>query len=370
MTATCRPRRALATVGTLAPLAAATACSSEGVRDRTSDTVTSQAEAIHGLFVFSATLGAIIWLAVMALLAAPIVRSWRRRRHGDDIAPTERGPVRIDAPASEVDGAIAVADRAHTTEAEADHGVRSRLIWIGGIIVPVIVLLTLLLYSSVVGRATSHVAEDGALEVDVIGHMFWWEVVYDDLDVVTANEIVVPVDRPVRFNLTTDDVIHSFWIPRIHGKVDMVPGRENLLTYTATETGSFRGNCAEFCGIAHAQMVAFVHVVEEDEFDAWVDGQQQEATSASTAGEEVFLDAGCAACHAVAGTDAVAQVGPDLTHLASRETLAAGIVPNTRDNLARLIVEPQAVKPGIPMPAAQLTEAELEHLLDYLEGLE
>ncbi len=344
-------------------------CNDEGARDATSQTVTPEADALHGLFLFSVWLGAAIWVGVMLLLAVPIVRSWRRRRQGDEAAPTDRGPTRLEAPGSEVDGAIAVAHPDHVTEAEADHGVRNRLIWGGGIILPVIVLMTLLVYSSVVGRASAHVPEDGDLVVDVIGHMFWWEVEYEDLDIITANEIVVPVDTRVRFELTTEDVIHSFWIPRIHGKLDMIPGRTNSFTFTATETGDFRGNCAEFCGIAHAQMVAFVRVVEQDEFDAWVEDQQQEAASASPAGEQVFLEAGCAACHAVDGTDAVARVGPDLTHLASRGTLAAGIVPNTRENLATLIVEPQTIKPGIPMPPAQLTDAELEDLLDYLEGL-
>ncbi|MEX0834510.1 MAG: cytochrome c oxidase subunit II, partial [Nitriliruptor sp.] len=352
------------------PVGLLAACGEE-VRDSTTRGVTPQADAIDGLFRFSVTLGAVIWLLVMGLLAVPIWRSWRRRGGDAEVAPTDRGPVRLDAPASEVDGAIAVADPTHVAQAEADHRVRNRLIWVGGIILPALVLVTLLVYSSVVGRAAAHVPEDGELVVDVIGHMFWWEVIYEDEAVITANEIVVPVDRPVRFNLTTEDVIHSFWIPRIHGKVDMIPGRTNTFTFTATETGDFRGNCAEFCGIAHAQMVAFVRVVEQDEFDAWVAAQQQPATTgASTDGEQVFIEAGCAACHAVAGTDAVARVGPDLTHLASRRTLAAGIVPNERERLEQLIIEPQAVKPGIPMPAAQLSADELEALLDYLEGLE
>lgn len=331
--------------------------------------VTPEAAAIEGLFWFSLVLGVTIWLAVIALLAVPIVRSWRRRR-GQEAGPTGGGPTLADAPAAEVDGSTAVADRTHRAEAEADDGVRSRLIWIGGIVIPPIVLLTLLVYSSVVGQATAHVPEDGELVVDVVGHMFWWEVTYDDLDIVTANEIVVPVDTPVRFDLATEDVIHSFWIPRLHGKLDMVPGRVNAFTFTATETGSFRGNCAEFCGIAHAQMVAYVQVVEQAEFDDWVELQRRHAESVSPEGEEVFLDAGCAACHTVAGSPAVGRVGPDLTHLATREHLAAGIVPNTRENLAELITDPQQVKPGIAMPGAQLTDDELDDLLDYLEGLE
>jgi cytochrome c oxidase subunit II len=365
-----RPRTLLRSAAVFLPLLLIAACSEiPGVRDSTTDAVTPQAEAIDGLFWFSVLLGTFIWLLVLGLLAVPIVRSIRRRRRGDEVITTERGPIRRDVPASEVDGAIAVADPDHLVEAEADHRVRSRLIWWGGIILPAIVLIVLLVYSAVVANATAHVADDDQLEIDVIGHMFWWEVYYPGEDVVTANEVVVPVDTQVRLNLTTADVIHSFWIPRLHGKMDMIPGRSNDFVFEATQTGSFRGNCAEFCGIAHAQMVAYVHVVEQDEYDAWVAAQQEPAQSASDAGEEVFFGAGCAACHAVGGTDAVARVGPDLTTLASREMLAGGIVPNTRENLATLIVEPQTLKPGIPMPAAQLTETELEDLLDYLEGL-
>ncbi|MEX1177980.1 MAG: cytochrome c oxidase subunit II [Nitriliruptor sp.] len=363
---TARHRRAAALT---VPLLALTACG-EQVRDSTTRGVTPQAEAIHGLFRFSVILGTIIWLTVLGLLAVPIWRSWRRR-DDEHVVSSAPDPSRLEPPAAEADGALAVADPAHATEAEADHRVRTRLIWIGGIVLPSIVLLGLLTYSSVVGRAVAHVPEDGELVVDVVGHMFWWEVAYEDPDIVTANEIVVPVDTPVRFNLITDDVIHSFWIPRLHGKVDMIPGRTNTFTFTATETGDFRGNCAEFCGIAHAQMVAFVRVVEQDEFDAWVANQTEPAvTGTSTEGEQVFIEAGCAACHAVDGTDAVARVGPDLTHLASRETLAAGIVPNDREHLEQLIIDPQSVKPGIPMPAAQLSDAELDALLDHLEGLE
>jgi cytochrome c oxidase subunit II len=366
----CRTRRRL----TLALSATVLAACGEvpGVRDSTTDAVTSEAASIDGLFWFSVILGTVVWVIVLGLLAVPMWRSYKRRKHGDpEFAPTERGPIRFDAPASEADGAIAVADPAHLAEAEADHRVRNRLIWWGGIILPAIILTILLVYSSLVGRASAHSPEDGDLVVDVIGHMFWWEVIYPDEQIVTANEITVPVDTRVRFNLTTEDVIHSFWIPRLHGKLDMIPGRTNEFTFTANQTGSFRGNCAEFCGIAHAQMVAYVHVVEQDEYDEWVENQQRpRATGASTEGEQVFLQAGCAACHAVDGTDAVARVGPDLTHLASRDMLAAGIVPNDREHLEQLIVAPQTLKPGIPMPQANLSDEDLAALLDYLEELE
>ena len=222
-----------------------------------------------------------------------------------------------------------------------------------------------------VGQATAHVADDDDLVIDVVGHMFWWEVHYPGLDITTANEIVVPTDQQVRLNLTTEDVIHSFWMPRLHGKVDMVPGRENIMTFTADEVARHRGHCAEFCGVAHAQMVAFVDAVEPEDFDAWVDAQQQPASEPVNAeGERVFLEVGCAACHAIDGLEgADGLVGPDLTHLASRGSLAAGIAPNDREHLEELIVDPWGLKPGNPMPPTPLSNDELDDLVDYLEGL-
>lgn len=398
----------LVAVGTLA------ACAPEGVRDSTTDPASPQAASIDGLFWYSVILGTVVWLVVLGLLAVPMIRSRRHpgltyeqaRRMGADTsdrgapgdAPAETheavdggGQHRPDVddaagrasavgladraggelPAAEVDEPLLTADRAYLGESDADRKVRNRLIWIGGIIVPAIILSSLLIYSSMVGRATAHVAGEDDLVIDVVGHMFWWEVHYPEQDITTANEIVVPTGQQVRLNLTTEDVIHSFWMPRLHGKVDMIPGRENIMTFTATEPARHRGHCAEFCGVAHAQMVAFVDAVEPDEFDAWVAGQQQPAAEpASTEGEQVFFDVGCAACHAIDGTDAFGRVGPDLTHLGTRGSLAAGIAPNDREHLERLIVDPWGLKPGNPMPPTPLDDDELDALLDYLEGLE
>jgi cytochrome c oxidase subunit II len=347
-------------------------------RDSITDPVTPQAGEVAGLWWFSFWLGTAVWIVVMVLLAIPILRS---RGRGDeraddpatrrDAAARARGP---EAPAAVLDEPLGVRDSDDHDAAQADATARSRLLWIGGIIVPAIILLVLLVLSGRVGAQTAHVERDGDLVIDVIGHMYWWEVHYPDLDITTANEITVPVDRSVRLRLTSNDVIHSFWIPRLHGKVDMIPGHENWLSFEATEPGRYRGNCAEFCGVAHAQMVAFVEAVEPGDFDTWVAGQQADAAEpdspTSVEGERVFIEAGCAACHAVRGSSAVAGVGPDLTHLASRGSLAAGIVPNTRENLERLIVDPWGLKPGNPMPPAVLDDDELEALLDYLEALE
>jgi cytochrome c oxidase subunit 2 len=394
------PRPLRAAVWCLAAAVVLVACG-EGSRDAITTPASPEAAEINWLWWFSLALGTLVYLAVSVLVVIPILRARRRRRNErrlDDLrerrpddtsaAPSGTGtPVEVLAdepdpqhrplerpPAAIVDEPLAAADPALAVEARADAPARSRLIWWGGLIIPGVILLVLLVAASVVGARTAHVAEDGDLVIEVVGHMFWWEVIYPDQDIVTANEIVVPTDQRVRLVLTTDDVIHSFWIPRLQGKVDMIPGTVNTLTFTATEEGFFRGHCAEYCGIAHAQMVKFVEAVPPDEFDTWV-GQQQAApmgaeTDEVTAdGERLFFQTGCADCHAVRGTNAIGAVGPDLSHLASRRTLAAGIVPNTRDHLGRLIVEPWDVKPGNPMPPTRLTDDELEALLDYLETL-
>ena len=344
--------------------------------DRVTAPASPQADDIDGLWTLSLWLGAAVWLVVMTLLAIPILRSRRGTRRSSDAnrAVTRTGRGRWASPAAMIDEPVTAAEASAQDEARADERVRARLLWIGGIIGPAIILLLLLIASGRVAASTAHIERPGELVIEVTGHMFWWEVHYPQHDVTTANEIHVPVDRPVRLRLHSEDVIHSFWIPRMHGKIDTIPGQENWLSFEPTETGTFRGACAEFCGIAHAQMVALLEVQTQEDFDAWIDQQAADATPPQTPtaedGARVFIEAGCAACHVVRGTEAVGGVGPDLTHLASRETLASGIVPNDREHLEELIVDPWTVKPGIRMPPTHLDPDELEALLDYLEGLE
>jgi cytochrome c oxidase subunit II len=360
--------------------------------DRTTAPASPQAAEIDWLWNLSLWLGSAVWVVVMVLLAVPLIRSRRAHREQADDAPTDppsegRQPGGVpattpgqdgrrprSAPGSILDEPLLTADADDGTDAARDHRVRARLLWIGGIIGPAIILFLLLLAAGRVGALTAHVERPDEIVVEVTGHMFWWEVHYPDHGVTTANEIHVPVDRPVRFRLFSEDVIHSFWIPRMHGKIDTIPGQENWLSFEPTETGRFRGACAEFCGIAHAQMVLWLQVQTQEEFDSWVQEQAADApepeTPSAVEGERVFIEAGCAACHAVRGTGAVGGVGPDLTHLARRETLASGIVPNDREHLEELIVDPWGVKPGNPMPPTALEPEELEPLLDYLMGLE
>jgi cytochrome c oxidase subunit 2 len=207
------------------------------------------------------------------------------------------------------------------------------------------------------------------IRIEVIGHMWWWEARYPD-GAVTANEIHIPVGEPVEFQLTSADVIHSFWIPTLHPKRDMIPGRSNVLTMQADEPGRYWGQCAEFCGLQHAGMV--VYVIADPDFDLWLENQRRPAIEPSDnaeRGREIFMQSTCVGCHAIRGTAADATIGPDLTHLADREKLFAGDLDNTRENLERLITDPQSVKPGVAMPPTSLQESDLEALLDYLESL-
>jgi cytochrome c oxidase subunit II len=246
----------------------------------------------------------------------------------------------------------------------------------GGIVIPAIILFTLLVVTVRTGSALSPERTPAALTVEVTGHQFWWEIHYPQYGVTTANEIHIPVGLPVLIELRSADVIHSLWVPQLQGKLDLVPGQTNRLTLQAGEPGVFRGLCAEYCGLQHTLMHFLVVAESPDQFDAWITRQQQPApppgTSLVQQGRQVYFAAGCAACHAIRGTDdrgSRGSVGPDLTHLASRRTLAAAILENTRANLAQWILDPDSIKPGNRMPATRLDGQSLDALLAYLESL-
>jgi cytochrome c oxidase subunit 2 len=242
----------------------------------------------------------------------------------------------------------------------------------------IVTLFTFLVADISVGRALTTNPGNDALQVRVTGHQWWWEIQYrDSLPqkwATTANEIHVPVGRPVVFELRSSDVIHSFWAPNLSGKRDLIPGDENSLWFQADSAGVYRGVCAEYCGLEHAKM-AFVVVAEPpDLFARWLARQRDTAQTptnpAALRGQEVFLASSCVMCHAIAGTPAGSRVGPDLTHLASRQTIAAGTLRNTRENLAGWIMDPQRTKPGVKMPNSRLSAEDLEALLTYLGTLE
>lgn len=216
-----------------------------------------------------------------------------------------------------------------------------------------------------------------AVHIKLTGHQWWWGVEYLDEQpsqrFETANEIHVPVGALVTIELDSRDVIHSFWVPNLTGKKDLIPGRPAAVSFTPTRTGTYRAQCAEFCGLQHAHMALTVTVEDQAQFNDWATRQlgvaNAPARDSARRGQKVFTDKACAMCHTIKGTDAGSRVGPDLTHLASRPTVAAGVLPFTRGSLAAWIADPQGVKPGAEMPIVTLAPDELNALLDYLMGL-
>jgi cytochrome c oxidase subunit 2 len=219
------------------------------------------------------------------------------------------------------------------------------------------------------------------LHVTVIGHQWWWEYVYDrydgrELGFITANELHVPastdgVPRPVYLTLESADVCHSFWVPRLAGKTDLIPGRTNHMWFQTSQQGLFLGQCAEYCGTQHAHMLLRVNVDSPETFDDWLHHQQQPASSEASVrrGRDAFLAQSCVNCHRVRGTIARGAYAPDLTHLMSRQTLASGMVPNSREELRRWVIDPRQTKQGCLMPAFGLSETEVEQIVDYLTTL-
>lgn len=243
----------------------------------------------------------------------------------------------------------------------------------GGLVAPLLLLSALFGFVITIIPATSAPARGStALTVHVIGHQWFWEARYAD-GAVTANEIHIPAGRRVEAVVTTDDVIHSFWVPRLNRKLDLVPGRRNSLLLEADRPGVYRGQCSEFCGLQHAHMGFLVIAQPPAAFAAWLRRQAAPRVAPRTAvarrGERVFVTGTCASCHTVRGTAADGRVGPDLTHLASRRTIGALTLPNDPEHLARWVANPQAVKPGARMPASTLSAPDLRAVAAYLREL-
>jgi cytochrome c oxidase subunit 2 len=243
--------------------------------------------------------------------------------------------------------------------------------------VTIVVLIGLLFDTIVIGRSLETIRTADALRIQVTGYQWWWDVQYENpvagLRVTTANELHIPVGRPVAIDLLSSDVIHSFWVPNLQGKIDLVPGRKNELWLQADKPGIYRGQCAEYCGAQHAHMALLVTAESEEQFGRWLTANRASApppqTPEQVRGRDVLERGPCAMCHAVQGTSAGAHMGPDLTHVASRSTLGAGTVPNTRGYLAGWIMDPQHIKPGNHMPPTGLGDQELQAVLAYLETL-
>ena len=294
-----------------------------------------------------------LWLCVFVFIALMAALAWGlwRSRGGSAKSPVARLDARIERGASRVVGA------AVTLSA---------------------ILLTGLLVASVsADQALANLPLSDALAIRVTAHQWWWEVSYDDVRpdrvFTTANELVIPVGRPVVVTLQADDVIHSFWIPNLHGKKDLIPGRAAKIELRADRAGTYVGRCAEYCGLEHAFMAFDVVALPESGFDAWQAHQRSDAVEPQGAvaerGRELFVTGSCMLCHAIQGTSAAGRRAPDLTHFASRAHIGAGRVANTPQALAAWIEDPQTIKPGVNMPAHLLPREDIAALVAYLETL-
>jgi cytochrome c oxidase subunit 2 len=236
-------------------------------------------------------------------------------------------------------------------------------------VIPILIVLVLFLVTTRTIWAMKKVSKpEGAVAITVVGHQWWWEFQYPELGISTANEMHVPASQASYLSLQSADVIHSFWVPRLAGKTDLIPNRTNQMWFEGAEPGFYVGQCAEYCGTQHANMLLRVYVHPDDEWDAWVASQQPPAVDdpAERAGRDLFLSTSCINCHTVRGTVADGRFGPDLTHLMSRETLGAGIVPNDAEGLRAWLDDPGHDKPGVLMPSMQLDDAELDQLVAWM----
>ncbi|WP_273032319.1 cytochrome c oxidase subunit II [Pseudaminobacter soli (ex Zhang et al. 2022)] len=301
------------------------------------DPAGAEASSIATLFWAMVVGGALLWLFVVSLMLYGIRR--RRRVH--------------------------------------DEWTAGRLIFWAGAVFPVVTLFLLLGYALWLMpqlRPWAPAQAAATLRIEVEGRQFWWRAVYHrpgDQPVVTANEIRLPVGERVEFTLTSSDVIHSFWIPPLGGKMDMIPGRTNRLSILATKPGTFRGPCAEFCGASHALMAFSAISMEPEAFRSWLAAEAGPARPQPSDGARLFVENGCGACHTIRGTAASGEVGPDLTHVGSRLMIGAGTLPNTEEAIARFIAEPDVVKPGSTMPPFRmLPETEIRAMAAYLKALQ
>ena len=301
------------------------------------------ADSIYGLSLLVLAITGVIFVIVFGLLAYAVTKF--RRRSDDGLEPPQ------------VYGSNQI-----------------ELAWT---VIPVLIVLVLFMATARVIHAIQDARmPKGAIEVTVIGHQFWWEFRYPALGVVAANELHVPVSDPSHptptfLNLLSADTDHSFWVPRLAGKTDLIPNRVNHMWIDPHEVGVYVGQCAQYCGTQHAKMLLRVYVEPRDEFDRWIQQQRQPASTSDVVyeGRRIFETTACINCHAVAGTVADGRFGPDLTHLMSRETIAAGAALNTPENLRLWIQKPDAIKPGSLMPAMELTDRELDAVTAYLETL-
>ncbi|HYG05762.1 MAG TPA: cytochrome c oxidase subunit II [Stenotrophomonas sp.] len=340
MSAVPKPLRCLALLAAVCTLLVLSGC--RGVQS-VLDPAADQAQAIDHVWWVMVSVCSVLYLAVLVALAWALLRARRRR------------------------------------EALAE-GTRHDPAWRQALVAWSILVVGLLTWFVVIAFLADQKLHAGHpdLEVRITAKQWWWQVEYlsDDpqQQFVTANELWLPRDRTARIELRSGDVIHSFWVPALTGKEDLIPGYTNALLVTPRRAGAYRGQCGEFCGLQHAHMALDVHVVDDAQFAAWQQRQRLPAPVPSTAlaqhGQSVFMGSACLSCHAVRGTVAGSRLGPDLTHLASRRSLAAGALPMQREALDQWLRDPQHYKPGNLMPAVPLSERDRAALADYLMGLQ
>ena len=308
-----------------------------------------QAAHISALWWLTVAMCGVVFVAILAALAIALLRAPR----ATEATPGDPTPL-------------------HAHEPRSRHVVQ----WATAI--SAIGLFALLVASVLTDRALATMPLPQPLTIEVTGHQWWWDVRYPDPDpakaFTTANEIHVPVGRPVLLSLKGGDVIHSFWVPNLHGKRDLIPGRTATFPIQADKPGTYRGQCAEYCGAQHAYMAFFVVAQSPEDFERWRAAQATAPADPASGtpaaqGRDLFLSGSCMMCHAVQGTTANAHLGPDLTHVASRAYIAAGRLENGHDTLVQWIRDPQQFKPGVTMPAHHVPDGELQALAAYLEGL-
>lgn len=305
--------------------------------------VSTAASSIFGLSIFVLLTVAAIFIVVFALLTYAVVR-FRKRSGADNSEPVQiYGSTRVE------------------------------LAWT---VIPILAVVALFLAAArVIALVQEPLRTPGALEVIVTGHQYWWEYRYPQLNIVTANELHVPVSdaihpRATFLKLLSADTDHSFWVPRLGGKTDLIPNHPNQMWIDPHETGLFLGQCAQYCGTQHAKMLLRVYVQSPEEFERWVHDQQQTSKGdAPSRGQHVFESTACVNCHTISGTSARGRFGPDLTHLMSRQTIAAGAAPNTPEQLRLWIQKPDGIKPGSKMPAMGLSDGDVADIAAYLETL-
>lgn len=344
-----RRARILTSLGWLAVVLVLAGCAPETPKERTTPSMldphgTGAAIISQEWWILLAVATAIFVLVVVLMLWA-VARQQRRNQPGD----------MRDMPG------------------EAHAGGGTRWIWLGGIAMPLVVLLGVFALTVTDIRALEAPPSKEVAALRINGHRWWWEVEYPDLGITTANQIYVPVGQAVKIELTSNDVIHSFWVPQLQFKRDLIPGQTNTVWLQADKPGIYRGLCAEYCGLQHAQMNFMVVALYPREYEQWVAHEGSDAANPSEAlakaGQQVFLGKGCMYCHTIRGSSAAGWLGPDLTHLASRLTIAGGSLENNTGNLGGWIMDPQHIKPGALMPATPLSGQELQELLAYLNGL-